>query len=444
MAYRVCIINPKVREVFDLAEPLNIVDIATYLKKAGITVKIIDEIIEDDVIAEVKSFKPDLVGFTALTCAYPRAVQLMKEIKSFGYRTIIGGPHVTPLPEDALRDGFDMVVVGEGEKILLEIISKGYKKGVYKVSKEKILKNEELLLPDRTLINMDFYAKVGSWSTRRTVIRKATVLAARGCPYQCIFCHNTWRDTPVRFLSSEAMVEEIEKLIYDYSIQCISFTDDDFFINRKRTIQFCELMLKKNIKIPWHACARADSLDEEIIDLACRAGFKRIGFGFESGSQRILDLMNKKANVEANISAYKLCRNHKLEVLGFYMVGNPTETKEDIRQTWSFIKRTPVDYFGITALIPFPGTKVWDLCKEAGYLSGKIDFSKFYYAYAPIQIPNTFAPKEVENIKRKILIKTYLVNPKLLKRFICLAIRYPLHMFKIILDHLPFISKSAS
>ena len=157
MSYKLAIINPKAKHMLNTNEPLNILVIAAYLKREGINIKILDEHAGDDVIEDIKDFKPDLVGFTATTCPYPRAVQLMKTIKLMGYRTIIGGVHASTLPEKAKEDGFDMVVVGEGEKMLLDIIRKQEKEGIFRVSREAILKSEEIPLPDRTLINMEFY-----------------------------------------------------------------------------------------------------------------------------------------------------------------------------------------------------------------------------------------------------------------------------------------------
>ena len=125
------------------------------------------------------------------------------------------------------------------------------------------------------------------------------------------------------------------------------------------------------------------------------------------------------------------------------MVGNPTETMEDIRLTWDFMKKAKLDSVSISVLTPFPG-QLWKQCEERGYIKPNIDFSTFYFTYGTVQIPDTFAPHTVENIKRKLLIKTYLYNPKIRGRFMRRVIKHPLLMFDKILEYMPFMRRKAT
>jgi len=245
----------------------------------------------------------------------------------------------------------------------------------------------------------------------------------------------------MRFQSPESVIEEIEYLIKDYNTQYIAFFDDDFFIDKNRAVKFCELLMKKNIKIPWRTLVRPDSLSEDILKIAVKAGCKRLTFGFESGSQRILDVMNKKSNVERNLSVVNLCRKYNVEVVGLFMIGNPTETKHDADLTWKFVKKANLDVFGIGATIPFPGTTLWKWCKDKGHISEGIDFSTFQSINTPIQIPDTFTPEQVQNIKTKFLIKAFLLCSRLRKRFFLFLIKHPFHICKVIFAHLPFIRR---
>ncbi|MEW6074792.1 MAG: radical SAM protein [Candidatus Omnitrophota bacterium] len=446
MKYKFAIVNPKARNVL-LTEPLNIIILATYLKEFGISVKIIDEVAGDDVMSAIESFKPDLVGFTATTCAYPRALQLLKTVKSMGYLTIIGGVHASTLPEKAIEDGFDMVLVGEGEKTLLSIITKGEKKGIFKATRQDILKNEEICLPDRKLINMNFYLNSKNrlaYDANLEFVpygqRMASMLTSRGCPFSCIFCHNTWRGTPIRVLSPEAIISEIEELMREHGVRYFLFLDDDFFQIKSRVVKFCELLLGGNIKINWATAARADSLDDEVLRISSRAGCRRLSFGFESGSQRILDVLNKKTSVEKNFIAAKLCNKYNIGVLGLFMIGNPTETKADIQLTWKFIKSTPLDSVAISTTTPFPGTQLWKWCQDKGYIHQDLDFSDFYFTFAPIQMPETFTPAEILRIKRRLIAKIYLFLPKIRMKFIINFLRNPLVMFQRISNYVPFMS----
>ncbi|MEW6074793.1 MAG: radical SAM protein [Candidatus Omnitrophota bacterium] len=444
MSHKLAIINPRTSTAIESTEPLNIMILGTYLKNAGIQVKIIDEVAGDDVVKETKEFSPDLVGFTSTTCSYPRAAQLMKTIKNLGYTTIIGGVHASALPESVLNEGFDMVVVGEGEKTLLKIVSEERQKGIFRTEKADILKAEEIPLPDRTLVNMEFYIRVKDRTPHDPNLdfvpigaKMATMLSSRGCPFNCIFCHNTWRGIPVRFLRPEVMIEEIERLISHYGIRYIWFLDDEFFLNKSRASSFCEQLIRKRIKIHWATSVRPDSLDEGLVSIAALAGCKRLAFGFESGSQRILDVLNKRSNVEENLAIASLCHKYNIEVSGLIMVGNPTETKYDIKLTRDFIKKSKPDSLCISVLTPFPGTRLWEWCREQGYLpdARRIDFSNFYYTYATIQIPATFSTKEVERIKRNMLIEAYLFNQKMRKRFILKMFKHPIAMLWKILGY---------
>ena len=255
MSKRVVIVNPKTRNTIETNEPLSALSLATYLKQNGVDVRIIDEVAGADIDEGIDSFSPDFVGFTCTTCSYPRAVELLRRVKSKGYKSIIGGVHVSAVPEDALRDGFDTVVVGEGEKILLEMAQNGQKYGILRTQKEKLLSAEEIPLPDRSLIDMEFYC-----TTKDRVpddpnldfvpmgARMVSMLTSRGCPYNCVFCHNTWRGIRIRLMGAGAIIEEIKRLQKEYRVDYVWFIDDDFFMNKKRVMDFCELTLRDKVK----------------------------------------------------------------------------------------------------------------------------------------------------------------------------------------------------
>ena len=441
MGFKFAIINPKSRRSITLSEPLNILTLATYLQNKGIKVKIIDELAGDNVLQELKCFNPALVGFTSTTCTYPRAVALLRILKPIGYKTVIGGAHASMLPEKAIEDGFDMVVVGEGERTVFDLIEQGKGKGIFRTSRENILKSDEIPLPDRRLINMDFYrcarqrlphdinfdfVPIGAYS--------ATFLSSRGCPHQCIFCHNTWRDSPVRFMSVELLMEEMERLMTQYNIRYVWFNEDDFFLKRDRVTEFCRRLIEKRLHVYWATATRPDSVNEEVLSLAAKAGCRRLSFGFESGSQRILDLLNKKSKVEDNLRVAHLCHKYNIDVLGLIMVGNPTETHHDIALTRDFIRKARFDSIAISTITPFPGTELWKWCEREGLIHWNIDFSSFNFKQATIQIPGTFPPVKVKNMMSRLLIESYLFNPRIRNRFIKKFLRNPMAMLEIILE----------
>jgi anaerobic magnesium-protoporphyrin IX monomethyl ester cyclase len=340
--------------------------------------------------------------------------------------------------------------VGEGERMLLDILTKGCTQGIYRTTREQILKSNEIPVPDRSLIDMGFYTAIrqrypfdSNFDFVPLGAKMACMMTSRGCPYSCIFCHNTWRGTPVRFWSPELMVQEAESLIARYGVHYIWFLDDDFFQNKARAAMFCELVIKKGLEIYWATSARPDSVDEELLSLAYRAGCRRISFGFESGSQRILDVLGKRSSVEENIAVANLCNKYKIEVCALIMIGNPTETQRDLDMTWKFIRSAKIDSIAINVTTPFPGTRLWKICEEKGYLPDHIDFASFYFTQAPIRVSEHFTTGQIESIKRRLLLSAYLLHPKIRSRFVIKCFRHPFLMFEKIADYFPFMKKGA-
>jgi len=213
------------------------------------------------------------------------------------------------------------------------------------------------------------------------------LLTSRGCPYDCVFCHNSFRDKPFRFNSPERVIEEIEFLQNSYGVQSIFFIEDNFFCNHPRLKRICGLIKENNIDIEWGANSRVDNINEDVLQLAKKAGCKQVTFGWESGSQKILDILNKRTTVEQNKKSIELCKKIGILSNGTVMLGNPYETEEDIRKTQQFILNSPIDGgVGVCITTPFPGTKLWDWCRENNKIPEKFWWSDFNYHKVPIKI----------------------------------------------------------
>jgi len=205
------------------------------------------------------------------------------------------------------------------------------------------------------------------------------VLSSRGCPYNCTFCHNSWKGMPCRYNAPERVIAEIKSLLADYGVRAIFFIEDSFFSNRPRLKKICELIRQEKLDFIWGGNARVNEIDPDSLRLAREAGCRQITFGFESGSDRILKVLNKRASVEQNRRAVRICKEAGLYVNGTFMIGNPTETKADIELTEQFIMQNPIDSVGICVLTPYPGTQVWDWCRSEGLIPDRIDWSDFLY-----------------------------------------------------------------
>jgi len=255
--------------------------------------------------------------------------------------------------------------------------------------------------------------------------RLSTILTSRGCPYNCIFCWNSWRDIPYRFNSAERVIEEIKHLIEKYAVSAIWFHDDHLLINKPRVKKICKLLKENEIDILWGCNSRVDTIDYDTLKTIKDAGCKQVDFGFESGSQRILDVLNKKTTVEQNLKAIKLCRKVGLNFQGSFIIGSPTETLKDIKKTEKFIIDNNIENFQLCIMTAYPGTQLWNYCKENNMLPDNFDWSLFNSDYAPFSCNKNFTKEEVENIFNSVHRKLILNR----------IVKHPIKSFRKLINH---------
>ncbi|MDI6856331.1 MAG: radical SAM protein [Candidatus Thermoplasmatota archaeon] len=398
---KVALIQPGKDQRFAITEPLSLGFIASYLEKRCIEVRIIDELAGQDIKASLSAYNPDIVGVTATTPVVLDAYRIAGLCREMGIPTVMGGVHASVLPHEALQY-VDIVVVGEGEKAMLDIVKDGKKSGI--VSGQYIKNLDEIPPPARHLMDMDFYVRTKD-RLQGTFLyfvpphtKTASILTSRGCPHACIFCHNTWRGIPYRFNSAERVISEIKELIEIYGIEALFFVEDDFFVNKPRLRKICNMMKQNKFDLIWGANARVDSISLESLQLVKKAGCRQVTFGFESGSQRILDILNKGTTVEQNRKAIKLCKKVGLLINGTFIIGNPTETIEDIKATQRFIKDNKIDSVGLCIATPYPGTKLWQWCEERGLIPKSFNWSDFLFDKISIPACDTIPPEEIEKL----------------------------------------------
>lgn len=426
---KVALINPGKNQEFADNEPLNLGYLAAYLGSHQIDVKIIDQLAGDDVKLELKEYKPDFVGITATTPLVSDAYEILTYARQHGYTTIIGGVHASVLPQEASEHA-DFVVIGEGESALLNIVQ-GFQKE--KIVRGTLVKNiDDIPCPARHLMKLNFYvSKRNRLPTAHLYflsrqMRLASMITSRGCPYHCIFCHNSWRGVPVRYNSADRVINEIMYLRENCGVDAIFFMDDDLFVNRTRLKSICEAIYANKIRIAWSANARVSSVDLEILKIAKKAGCRQINFGIESGSQRILDMLEKKTTVEQGETAIKLANAMGLLVYATFMIGNPTETWQDIDLTRKFILRNRIDSIGIGITTPYPGTKLWEWCQKHNLIPPSYSWRDFNMESCPIPANENFSKDEIERIKSKTVFDcTLRQNPKLLWFYLKGVLYYP-------------------
>ena len=364
--------------------PLGILYLAAYLKKyTDYQVKILDcqveELEYDQIIERIREINPDIVGLTTMTFTLIdvlKTAQLTKEINP-QIKVILGGPHIDIYPEETIaQNNVDYVVMGEGEKILKDLLDNfdspqnlAEIKGLVFKSQSQIVNNGRSEL-NKDLDSLPFPARhLTPYQKYSSVLSKVqpitTMFTSRGCPYKCLFCDRPHLGKVFRARSSENVVDEMEQC-QKMDIKEILIYDDTFTVNRQRVLDICSEIQKRNLKINWDIRARVDTVDEELLKEIKKTGCQRIHFGVEAGTQKILNVLRKGITLEQAEKAFNLSRKIGLETLAYFMIGSPTETKEDILKTIKFAKKLKPDYTHITITTPFPATDLYRLGLEKG------------------------------------------------------------------------------
>lgn len=383
---RVMLISPPapsaVKEVLGATgPPLGLAYLASIARSEGHDVIIVDSLAEGldlrKLKGRIRSFYPDVIGITATTSMIPDAYEAARVAKEVNPDAIVlmGGPHVTFLPEETLNECkyIDIVVRGEGELIFRELLRKKDLRDVRGITYRSsgmiksnpampLISNlDEIPIPAYDLLPMHLY-RFGS-------LRFGTIITSRGCPFNCIFCSSSLQfGKRWRAHSKERVIEELRILHHDYGVREVEFLDDTFTLDRRRAREISREIVREGLDISWTASSRVNTFDLETGREMKRAGAHTIYFGIESGSQKILDLIGKGITVEQSISAVKSAKKAKLRALGSFIIGFPEETEDDIRRTIDFSKRVGVDLAQFTIATPYPGTKLWDIANKMNLL----------------------------------------------------------------------------
>lgn len=343
---------------------------------------------------KVTQLKADIFGVTCTTPNFPIVKKIGELLPSRSLK-IIGGVHPTFLPEEVLKTTkFDVVVRNEGDTILLEII-KDYKLGkkLNQIYNGGFVNVDEIPLPARHLVNLKEYRPEMEGQA-------TTIFSSRGCPYNCAFCCKI-TENKVRLRKIEDVVNEVGILTNKYGYKNIIFEDDNFCINPIRVKQICERIKDFNLNI--RICPRIDSLDYELLKVLRDAGVTEISFGIESGSQKMLDLMNKELYIDACKSIVKMVKDMGTLVKIYLIVGFPGETEETVEETKKFVEEIKPDKWLLQNFIPYPGTDVWKNPEKYGVLWISKNYEDFYTVGKGAKGGIVFRTKELDEEKIKLL-----------------------------------------
>jgi anaerobic magnesium-protoporphyrin IX monomethyl ester cyclase len=359
--------------------------LAAVLEKNEYQVDVIDcqllKLSLEDFRSEISKRQPNIVGVTSSTLTYQSALKLIKIVKEAcpDCITIAGGPHVTFWDDKALEEcpELDIVVRREGEITMLEIVQKIEADKSYDdvlgttVRKEgKIVKN-----PDRPYIEdldgLPFPAR-HLWPMERLreyedILYLAT---SRGCVYWCEFCTTVrMHGRKYRMRSPKNVVDELEFLHKTYGAKKFTFCDDAFTVDQPRTEALCSEILQRGLKIEWNCGTRVDMITKDLLMKMKESGCISVWFGVESGTQQVLDAMKKGITPELTIKVLGWVRELGLKPVPNVILGFPGETKKSAWKTIKFVEKIAPDEVGFyNVATPFPGTPMYDIVKEKGWL----------------------------------------------------------------------------
>ncbi len=379
----------------------------------------------------IREFKPDTVAVSMVTPQIKAVLTSCSVIRETDPNVflMVGGPHATVLPAETLETtGADLVYSGEGERAFEMLIAGTPPDEIpgacfLKDNKPFIVPGrlleedlDRLPLPDRDIFDMDQYFL--NWYSMDRVdptLKGTTIMATRGCPYRCTFCQPTLSEIfgkKLRKRSPDSILKELVHLVDKYSINAFMFEDSTFIVDHKWVTEICRRMIEKGLDLKWCCNVRADLLTEELVDTMVAAGLSKVNMGVESASQRVLDdIYRKDITVEGVKRALRMCRSRGLFVQGYFMLGAPGETVDEMKKTIAFAAREPFDdaLFDITT--PFPHTGLWEMSKDLI----DADYSDFDCFHKSVYRLDDITPEQIEKMKRNAFWRFYAHPARILR-----------------------------
>ncbi|MBF8273163.1 MAG: Protein involved in methylthiolation of isopentenylated A37 derivatives in tRNA [Magnetococcales bacterium] len=381
MKKKVLLINPRK----GWRPALGLLYIAAYVRDAGYEVRIFEFIDEDFFPGQNKSvwkkfhaYDPDFIGLGVISWNRRVAKDIIQRIRKETHDKVIvcGGKDPNFKPDFYLENGVDYVIFGEGEtpmvdlldtltqsdRILEEVNGIGFLRDgqVYRTTSAPLLSLDNLKFPALDLVDFDHYANIRLGGIPGHFIKTGFMMASRGCPYTCRFCTDPIR-VRYRERSIDHIIAEIKWQMETWHIDGMVFLDDLFYYRDDRVDAFCERILKEGIKLKFYAQARADRVGSpETLTLMKKAGFLQIAIGVESGSQRMLDIMDKRTQLQTMKDAVNKVENAGIFSYIFLVVGFPEENLEDLMATEAFLKEVQPSFTTVNYFMPMPGTEYFN------------------------------------------------------------------------------------
>jgi radical SAM superfamily enzyme YgiQ (UPF0313 family) len=329
-----------------------------------------------DTIEPLKSFSPDIIGISLTSSSYNDDKKIINTIKNqIPAKIVVGGPHVQIVMGEILNImDIDYAVYGEGEKTIIELVGALQESNSPdKLSDIKGLifreDGEVIVNPPRPWIEfLDTLPFPGHHHFQKYPYERHPILTNRGCPFNCIYCAIglIW-GRKVRSRSAHNIIEEIEFIVSNWGTKPFVTLDDTFNLNINRTKDICNLLIQKNINIRWSCWSfRADIIDQELAYLMAKSGCKSVSVGIESANPEVLKSVKKGETVEDITRGINILNRAGIQVFGNFMIGNPGDTLETIKESIQYAKKMRLDAFRFYLALPYPKTELWNYIQREG------------------------------------------------------------------------------
>jgi len=409
---------PIVDEEQGFFPPLGIMYVAAYAERyTDHQIEILDTQVEQlnytQIEHEIKKRRPDIVGITTMTFGLIDSMLTAKIVKKVddGIKVILGGPHVSIYPEETIKfPEVDYLVMGEGEIAFTKLLQNFDDKDKLRNVKGLVFKDNGGIVNTgsrgfiKDLDALPYPARhITPYKKYRSLLAKessiTTMITSRGCPYRCTFCNRPHLGKRFRARTPSNVVDEMEECI-KMGISEIAVYDDTFTLDRQRTIDICNEILSRGLKIRWDIRTRPDIVDKGLLIKLKQAGCDRIHYGIEAGTPEMQEVLKKEITLEQAENAIKWSKEVGIPTLAYFMIGSPGETREQIMQTINFAQELEPDFAHFSITTPFPATELY----EVG-LKQDIIKSDYWRDFAENPVEKFETPYWEENLSRKELIE---------------------------------------
>jgi radical SAM superfamily enzyme YgiQ (UPF0313 family) len=359
--------------------PLGLLYLSSHLKSRGLPVAVFDSTFQryEDFVAVLQRERPKVVGLYCNLMTKANVLRMAAASRQVGATVVLGGPEPPYYAEEYLQRGADLVVVGEGEETLSELLPRLLSRpgsrdleqvaglvyrdecdGLVRTAARPLIRDLDAQpLPDREAIDLGRYLE--AWRARHG-IGSVSVLTARGCPYTCRWCSRSVFGETHRRRSPENVADEVQGIVERYRPDMLWYVDDVFTIHHGWMRGYAAEMARRGLRVPFECISRADRINEDVAEALARLGCFRLWIGSESGSQKVLDAMDRRVSVEQVQRATGMLQRRGIQVGMFIMLGYPGEESTDLAATVDHLKRAAPDVFLTTVAYPIKGTPFYD------------------------------------------------------------------------------------